>query len=352
MAKKGASWRLLTIVLFTSTLVSHATTAFIVVAAVTCAYLIRTVKHRRAPAGNKSQLVRSPVLLFIVLFTAWLFWNALGTTETLLRAFETQASQIFLLDRRVEGVLNVRTTSNIYPLPPRIRMAVLGLFVIIILLCVSYSLLLRIASRIHKSHKASNSSNFAPALPISLFIVSILLAAADILTFGGIFYDRNILSVAIVAPIFAIGFIGILQRSHRHANHSKRVMRRHLTSRIGVILSICLFIAAFANFATVFYQEDFYIVSDASFSARDFVGETSSSVVMIKGGLFPGGLGEFQWGGQGDNLSRLVVLDIHSELWSRQWLGIEEYDALKNESKTMNQIYSNGEYEVFWQRIS
>ena len=191
-------------------------------------------------------------------------------------------------------------------------------------------------------------------LPISLFVVSFFLAAGDILVFGGQFYDRNILFIAIVSPILALAFLSSLKL--KGTENESATCRPVSTSlpRVSTVIIACMLGVAFASFTTVFYQENFYIVSDASFDARDFLVAKATNETKVEGGRFPS---DFETsaqdiGGGSHPLtftSSVVVLDIHTELWRMQWLGKETYESFVDQSTIMSRFYVNGEYEMFWE---
>ncbi len=347
--KEGIPWRILAIVLFLGLLVSHATTMFVVVTALACAYFFQKAWNRRMKRKSESKYLSKPALLFAVLAVSWLFWNALGTSGTLVRALESQMTQIFFLDERVGGILGVRTTENIYPIPPNVRISVMGFFIILSLLF----LLLLFVKRISKKPRdTNNDKRTSLAIPFSLLVVSFALAAGDILTFGGQFYDRNILFVAIVSPIFAVLFATSFKPTVRAEKSAQKEGRHVPLFRLKGTIIACLLVASFASFTTVFYQENFYIVSDASFSARDFIEARVTDETEIDGGMFPPNLEEFERGESTEPITAsLVVLDIHTEIWRRQWLGIDSYEALRDESQSMSKTYVNGEYQIFWKTV-
>ena len=352
--RREVEWKILGIVFFAALAISHATTMFAVVATLVCAYFIQRISFWGMEIESKMRTFSNPAILFTVLALSWLFFNALGSSTTLVRALQTQLAQIFLFEERVGGIISARATENIYPIPPNIRMIAIGIFVAISLMFLLYTILSRILSK--RSTEKTGTGVFL-AIPISFFIVSFLLAAGDILTFGGQFYDRNILAIALISPIFAIGVASLLDHEKRTSGKKKRRKEKSRGRRLGMIFIACISIIAFANFTTVFYQENFYIVSDASFSARGFLDDNAQSETEIEGGMFPPSFEEFAEGvGNFNSSSRptanILVLDIHTELWRRQWQGITVYEQKVKRSMTMNRTYANGEYEMFWESVT
>ena len=107
---------------------------------------------------------------------------------------------------------------------------------------------------------------------------------------------------------------------------------------------------SFASFITVSYQENFYVVNDTSFSARDFTKEHIPAGAKIEGGMFPADFENLYDDVQGDmRASSIIIIDIHTEIWRIQWEGEEHYEVLRNETREMELIYINGEYTEFFQ---
>ncbi len=348
LEQRSRPWRILAIILFTSLLISHATIMFIVLATALVAFLLEKSKSRLKSNQSPNQETRYSALLFAVLTTSWLLWNALGTSEVLMKRLVSQIAQIFLFDERVGSILAVRTTENIYPIPPIVRIGALGVFILISMIYLAY-----VATRQFYKGSKNEDNRRRPNLtiPISLVLVAFILTAADVLTFGGQFYDRNILIVAVISPIFAVLFAYTFGKNVKASKQAKGE-RKYLTkSRTCVVVITCLCVVAFANFTTVFYQENLYIVPDASFAARDFLENSASNGTTIEGGMFPSDFEKLEKEGedaQYPTTSHIIVLDVHTEIWMRQWLGKNAYDAMRNETTTMNKTYVNGEYEMFW----
>jgi hypothetical protein len=340
-------WRVIALILFTAVLVSHATTMFIVVTAVSYAFVLRRIQNRKNDDQETSRRSWTPALLFIILALAWLFWNALGTSEALVRSLEAQVSQIFSMNQRVASMIDVRTTENIFPFPPLIRIVSIGLLILMSLCYVSCLVLGRLIKRDRNFGRAESVSW---TLPVSLFAVSFFLAAADILVFGGQFYDRNILFVAIVSPMLGLRLATIFKSVKLTGSGWKRSARK-LIPHLGTAVVALMIGAAFASLTTVFYQEDFYIVSDASFSAKDFLRNNIPAGSTIRGGIFPTDISGSPHPSIGGKSCLIVVLDIHDEIWKRQWLGASEYEARVEKTMIMDEVYSNGEYQLFWESV-
>lgn len=347
VGRRGSQHKILAILLFAALIICHATTMFVVVAALSLQHLIQRIRGKadRDKGKNPSNLA----VIFVVMAFSWLFFNAFGTSTTLVRSLQSQLTQILFLDERVGDIFAVRTTENIYPIPPNIRMAAIGVFV---LLSIAYLLLLILVRILRRSKLEIIGRDRSLTLPISLFVVSFFLAAGDILVFGGQFYDRNILFIAIVSPILAIALLSSLRLGAKNENDRSRRVNPAL-SRLSAVFIVCMLGVAFASFTTVFYQENFYVVSDASFDARGFLVGAATNESKVEGGRFPSDLETFAEGiGGGSHplvfTSSIVVLDIHTEIWRTQWLGKEGYESLKTQSTIMSRFYVNGEYEMFW----
>lgn len=335
LERQGTVWKGTAVALFAFLTVSHPTTVLFVLSAVLAKEIISRIYHRfktTAPPANGHW----PAALFLII---WVVWSLVGAAEFTLNLTQFVLGQVQYLgfmDQAVQNQYEMRTgTENIFgTLYPQIRTFTILLFGLLTLI----GLLVYVFNR----KKISIPKHILPLLFIPAIAIPL-----DALFFNGQIYDRGILYLMLVAPLF---FVPTLLR--------KRKVTAVLTTIIvaGIVVSCA---------STVFYQQSLYTSSAESIAASDYLSDEVPQTYVI-GGYYP-----YKDWGDGESYQRLqfsatyptTVLEMASssgsgsylfddttELWYKQW-GIEDrYDFYLNQEVMNSKVYDNGRYQVMFAR--
>lgn len=335
LERQGTAWKGTAVALFAFLTVSHPTTVLFVLSAVVAKEIISRIYHRvktTAPPANGHW----PAALFLII---WIIWSLIGAAEFTLNLTQFVLGQVQYLgfmDQAVQNQYEMRTgTENIFgTLYPQIRTFTILIFGLLTLI----GLLIYVFNR----KKISIPKHILPLLFIPAIAIPL-----DALFFNGQIYDRGILYLMLVAPLF---FVPILLR--------KRKVTAVLTTILvaGIVVSCA---------STLFYQQSLYTSSAESIAATDYLAEEVPQTYVI-GGYYP-----YKDWGDGESYQRLqfsatyptTVLEMASssgsgsylfddttELWYKQW-GIEDrYDFYLNQEVMNSKVYDNGRYQVMFAR--
>ena len=335
LERQGTVWKGTAVALFAFLTVSHPTTVLFVLSAVVVKEILSRIYHRvktTAPPANGHW----PAALFLII---WILWSLVGAAEFTLNLTQFVLGQVQYLgfmDQAVQNQYEMRTgTENIFgTLYPQIRTFTILLFGLLTLI----GLLIYVFNR----KKISIPKHILPLLFIPALAIPL-----DALFFNGQIYDRGILYLMLVAPLF---FIPTLLRK-------KKITAALTTILVAGIVVSCA--------STMFYQQSLYTSSAESIAASDYLSEEVPQTYVI-GVYYP-----YKDWGDGESYQRLqfsatyptTVLEMASssgsgsylfddttELWYKQW-GIEDrYDFYLNQEIMNSKVYDNGRYQVMFVR--
>ncbi len=337
--RRKTPFRITAAVLFVGLVVTHPTSTILILGIfVVDVALSYGPRLRRSTVTSSSEQERgfaySPALPYGAAWLAWLFFQAVGSTQTAETAILTQMSTLLQLPEQTFNIATARSVENIFVWAPVIRLATLTTFAIISLVA------LILLSRTRGSRRLSQ---FLWAAVISL----ILFTLTDVLLLGGALYDRAFMLFALLTP--SVGVAGIA------ALHLRRPIRYGILAAFLVISVVAA--------STVYYQEAFYFVSDKSVAVSKFLEGVESEALVLDGffpvpvwlniesrtrysaiGFFvvyPRSLEEF-----GDGTAVYAVFDETADLWYRQWRGVDVYRFYDEDRSVYSSIYANGEATI------
>ena len=351
LEKDGLEWLFAAIAAFTFVAVSHPTTVIFLIGTM----VVREVAlrgdrllKRKAPLKTERPW---PISIFFLIWITWLFTNAVAYSTLLLVIFFQRIGYLSTLPGEAVGTLSMRTTENVFTIPPLIRTGVIGAFVLLAFV----SILLVIMQKWPKRSKRwlpdsgipreSRMKIRIPANVLALFILPFIVVPLDIIVFKGQFYDRGLLflvlgSSMIITLVMIYTFKGALR---------------------AVIV-----VLAGASMITTFYQESLYAVSAESVNASDFLDDHIVNDSFVLGGMYP----DHIWGNSTpSNFNKLsfaneypetyrdisgtsttataMVFDRTSELWYRQWGMTRIYEFYLRDAGAYNRVYDNGAYVIY-----
>ncbi len=333
--RRRSPFRIAASVLFVGLVVSHPTSTILILGILIFHVAIRSVlRLRRAKGGpsreHEDRFAYSPALAYGVVWVAWLFFLAAGSSQTAETVILQEIGRILQVPEQAFNLATSRSLESVLVLAPQIRLASLASFGLI-----------GIGALIVLSRKPEwrGLAQFMWAALVSL----VLFALADILFFGGALYDRGLMLFALLTPALGVAGLAALR------------LRRPI--RQGILVVFLLISVASAS--TIYSQEVFYFVSDKSAAASEFLEYVEPESVVFDGffpvpvwldrqsktpyaviGFFtvhPRALEEF-----GDTGAVYAVFDGTAELWYRQWRGIEMLRFYEAERSVYSSIYTNG----------
>jgi len=188
----------------------------------------------------------------------------------------------------------------------------------------------------------------ARSLLASLIAVAFI-GAADILAFGGQFYDRSLLFFAVLLPPLCLTGL--------RTSHLPKPLR-------GSIL-VLLVGASLATASTAYYQEVFNLVPDQSIAVSRFLEQAPAGSVILDGMFpppvwldpytpipqsrvhfyetYPSDLDSLR-----SSPATYAVFDPTAQLWYLQWRGINIYRFYSAERTNYSLIYDNGRAAVYY----
>jgi len=320
--------------LFLGLVVSHATSAIFLLAFFGVDFVLAALARLRSKAPESAGTLHSgkynPILTYAGVWLGWLFFVASGSADIAKTAVATQIGKILQIGETTAGIVAARSVENIYVWPPRLRLAALGLFGLVGLLALAF--LLR-----GKGERAR--ARFLIATLIGLGALGL----ADILFFGGFFYDRALMFFAVFVPGLCLyGFAKL---------HVRPIVKR------AVI--VVLLVGALAAASTTYYQEAFNFVPEQSVAVSEFLSAHGNRVLAVDG-LFPQPIwrqnqGPGPWTDAGffaiepvplssvaGPSPSFAVFDPTARLWYIQGRGIEIYQQYEAQQAKYSLVYDNG----------
>lgn len=362
LEKPGLRWKSIAILLFAFVVVSHPTTAFILLPIIVLAWVLRIALRRDIRA------LASLAPVFVAIWLVWMLVYAASLGQTMIglaaaAGGATEVTGIFFLERLI-GVAGERFETIFY-YGPQIRFAVLALFG----LGSVYYLATQWLSR--AGRKDSNL-----AIYTAFIIAPVVMTLLDVtLLKAGMLYDRYFLFFLLASPILLVRLAqdigrpswtnptrkGLASRLAAQLNEVKA--RMHLPSAQTALLGTLVFLALF-NFSTIYCYSPLFITSDETVSASQFINSKTSGRVM--GGmlipsvadpyrsavlrqsrlrhLYPEPLSSLEW-------PTVIVFDDHVNLRYQAWYGVEKYDFYANEveiEENFGKVYCNDRYSIYW----
>jgi len=335
MWRPQSRWRALSATLFVGLVVSHPTSTLVLLSILIVFTIFGLLPFRKSPQAKKdARFARRVTFAYGTMWFAWLFFHATGSSQAAETAIVTRIGNLISLPEATLNLATARAVENLYTVAPLIRLGSLGLYGLLSLPAL-FILLRRPESR-----------------PLGRFVLAGLLgpsviAGADILGFGGQFYDRSLLFFATLLPAVCLtAFRGI------------RMPKIAYRGIVAVLVA-----ASLAAASTVYYQEAFNNVTDQAIATSQFLERVPPKSVVLDGAfpqpvwVPPGnqttyGLLDFvhTYPTPLQNMTgtpTYVVFDPTAQLWYRQWRGINIYRFYDTERPSLARIYDNGKGAIY-----
>jgi len=339
LERTGSCWKVTAILLFAYVIISHPTTAFIVLSAAGLAWLLRIGLVRG------KNILTEPIPLLIVCWLAWSFLYAspfqqsvagLATTVPTVPTMPTAPTiGITFVD-----IIIVEAWKRLYGVfywAPRMRLIVLGVFAIGSI----YYLVRQWLNRVAHSQRLLITYTAFLVAPVVMTLIDITFLKS------GQLHDRYFLFFLLVASILLV-----------------RLVERIKQPLIKNSFLLALIFLALFNLTTVYYQSSLFINSDETVSASEFVNNNTSSQI-IGGHLVPDLDNPYQsailrqsqfYHLYPESLISLsvpsvIIFDDHDRLWYQVKYGIEKYDYYIQEVElgdSLEQVYYNNRYNIYW----
>lgn len=335
--RRGIRWRAACTLVFGGLVVLHPTSTILVLAILAVMAVLSLLWGRSSPAARaEARSLRLITLAYGSLWFGWLYFHATASYEVAKMAVIARMGQLISLPEATVQVAAARTTGNLLPVAPLVRLASLAIYGLVG--CVSLLILLR--SREHRR---------LGWFLLSGLLASAALAGADLAGLGGQFYDRSLLMVSVLAPGMCLTGIPRI-RIPAGARHA---------------LVVVLVVASVTAASTGYYLEAFNEVSDRSIALANFVQRVPAGSAVIDG-LFPPPIWKdpATWTpytgvkfftifpatpmAYGGTVPSYEVFDSTSMLWYQQWLGINVYQSYTVNQTEYSRIYDNGEAAVYF----
>jgi hypothetical protein len=334
-------YRLANAVLFLGLVISHATSAIFLLAFfaidATVSLLIPRRRSETSPSRAPIGTSFNPFLSYAAVWLGWLFFVAGGSAAIARTSVLGSVGGILRIGEETASTLAARTVQNIYIWPPRIRTATLGIFGLVSLVALI------------PLFRNPGTRSLARFLASGLVGAGIL-AGADILFFGGLFYDRALMFAAVFMPGLCIFGLRDLLRS-------RPVLRR--------TVFVLLLTVSVAAASTAYYQEAFNIVPSQMIAMTQFFTDHSNATFVLDGAppplpvwllysepppftdvpfyvVYPTSFDSLQ----GPNAS-FAVFDPVARLWYVQGHGIEIIQYYELQRSNHSLIYDNGFGKIY-----
>jgi len=339
--KKSVPWRTANAILFVGLVVTHPTSILLLLSVLGVDLALTYCRRLPAvmagtPPPAEGRFAFTPIASYAIIWLGWLFFQARGSSQIAETVVLTRMGAILRLPEQTANIATARAVENVWTWAPLIRLAVLALFVLIGL--ISLILLWREARR----------RRIAQFLA-SFLVGAVFFALVDVFAFRGQFYDRSLMLYALLAPSVGLCAVAAV---------------RGIPKPVRAVVPVVLLGAAMLATSTVYYQEALYFVSDEARSLTQFL-ERAVPRGLVLDGLYPAPV----WMGTtfGNERSTLAfytmypqhldtfdggtpvyaVFDDVSELWYRQYRGIDILQLYMKEITNYSLIYGNGKTEVF-----
>jgi hypothetical protein len=338
--RRETRWRVVASIFFVGLVVSHPTSAILLLSLLAIYAVLSSVRRLRAPAPREEsrrdvRFSQRLAITFAILWLSWLFFLAIGSAEAARVAVLTRMDNLLAIPDTALNLATARTRENFLPVAPRIRLASVGTYGIFGMIALA---------ALFRDRGSRNEFRF---------ILSALIAAggvgfADIVGFGGQFYDRCLLLAAMVLP--ALCFAGFSRI---------RIPKAVRTGILAVLVG-----ASVATASTAYYLEAFNLVPAESVAAADFINRLPPGSTVMDGKIpqsvwvdpserplivryqfaqaYPGPLR-----GLGANGTVYAAYDPAAEIWLRQWYGTEIYLLYAEARQNYSLIYDNGWTEIY-----
>jgi len=369
LEKPGLLWKSIAILLFAFVVVSHPTTAFILLPIIALAWVLRIA------LGKKD--IRALVDLAPVFAVMWLVWMTVHATTLQQSVVELAgvdsggapgdasggATGIFFLDRLI-GTAEERIES-IFSYAPRIRFAVLAL----VGLGSAYYLLAQWFSRAGRKDKNL-------AIYTAFIIAPVVMTVLDVTFLKiGQLHDRYFLFFLLAAPILLVRLTERNKRQQMPLSAGSSTIEPpsggtkiewHRLFGWKTLLPV-LVLLALSNFTTTYYQSALFVSSEECIYASRFVNSKCGSSEVIGGMLIPDLDHPYEsallrhtrfYRLYPKPLTELaqpsvVVFDDHDRIWHEVWQyqGIEKYNFYADADElddALNKVYSNRRYDIYW----
>ena len=333
LERQGTIWKSIAVALFAFLVVAHPTTVIFVLGAVIVKEITSRIYHRLKPSMPPASN-RWPAALFVIMVVLWSLIGAAEFTLNLVDFILGQVQYLGFMDQAVQNQYEMRTGSgNIFgTLYPQLRTYAIFLFGALTAIGLIISLLNR--------KKISFPKHIFPLLIIPAAAIPL-----DALFFNGQIYDRGILYLLLVAPLF---FMPVLLRKKK----TVAVLSTLLVA--GIVISCA---------STMFYQQSLYTSSAESIAASDYLAENVPQTYVI-GGYYP-----YRDWGDGEDYQRLqfsavypttvydmaagsgpgsYLFDDTTELWYKQWAIENRYEFYLDQELQNYRVYDNGRYQVMF----
>lgn len=337
--RRETTWRLIAVTLFGGLVVSHPTSSILLLSVLGLNAGLSSMPWfhgdvSREEARAEGRMSRRVAVTFAIVWLAWLFFLAVGSSEAAKFAVLTRMEDVLLVPEQTVNVATHRTSESLLTWAPLIRFASMGIYG-----------LAGIVSLVALFRDRGSRGLFR--LGLSALIGPGLVAAADIFGFGGQFYDRSLLLIATFVPALCFAGLGKIRMP--------KGLRRG-----ALVVLVC---ASVATASTTYYLEAFNLVPVESIAAANFSNTLPAGCVVMDG-KFPvpvwidparrSLIYHFDFsqvypiplsyvGGQ---VTTYAAYDPTAELWYRQWYGSEIWGFYSSEQANNSLIYDNG-----WTRI-
>lgn len=359
LEKPGLRWKFIAILLFAFVVVSHPTTAFILLPVIVLAWLLRIALLREVKA------LRDLAPVFLALWLVWVMFHAVALEESVVgllaapQVAPTPVTGVFFLDALI-GTAGKRL-GGIFYYAPAIRFTALAIFG----LASAYYLVTEWLSRAGRRDRNL-------AIYTAFLIAPVVMTVVDVAFLKEGLHDRYFLFFLLITPILMVRLAErtkglpianpVQSSAPVQLEGAKMNGRRLLGWKIS--LSVLLLLASL-NFTTKHYLSSTFVISDETLSASRFVNSKSGSSQVIGGRLTPDLSDPYRsailrhtpfYKLYPQPLSQLnqqlvIVFDDHDRLWYQVWYGIGKYDfyALADElDHALGKVYSNGRYNIYW----
>jgi hypothetical protein len=333
LEKEGFRWLMLALAAFSYVVISHPTTLFFVILAMVAREIFVAFRHWR----SKGRIYEKswPVLIFMLVWAAWLSTGAQQYSRFLITEIWSKLSFIFQIAEETGKQGYQRVGGNIFALGPYLRTAVLGVFMV--LLIVSILMYLR----------RGQKRVLLPGGIVAMAIVPIFIIPMDILFLQGQVYDRGFLFFALAAPIlFTLMFF------HRWTNLRK-------------VVAVVLIVAVLAGAASTYYQESLYTVSGRSLQMSEHIVSEMPRGSIVVGGTYPdlvwqpGDWGKFTkvkyfavykepFGNITRDGASGMVFDRTTQLWMTQYAQLAIYEFYLDSVNNYTKVYDSGAYMMIY----
>ena len=371
LEKPGLRWKSIAILLFAFVVVSHPTTAFILLPVIVLAWVLRIALRRDVRA------LADLAPVFVIMWLLWMMVHAVTLEQSIVGLAAAPGGGIIgAVEERLE---------TIFFYAPRIRFAVLALFG----LGSAYYLITQWFSR--DGRKDRNL-----AIYTAFIIAPVVMTVLDV-TFlkSGMLHDRYFLFFLLASPILLVRLAERHIHPHLRLAESDTLFglaspfrgeelgegtlpaQSQATAQTGgarikwrrlfgwkMLLSVLIMLALF-NFTTTYYRSVLAVSSNEAIYASHFVNDRCGSSQVIGGRLIPDLDHPYESATLRQTrfyrlypqpltdveLPSLVVFDDHDRIWYQVMYGIEKYDLYADSSEledSLNKVYSNSRYDIYW----